>query len=321
MTSQATANTESSRAGEQQGLMREDTLPPESISACLVVRNEEQVIERCLASLAGVVDEIVLVHDGDCEDGTLDIAERYGCRIFVHPLVGHSEVPNIFACERARGEWIMSLDADEFLSDALCERIRELVGDERVNGYELLWRMWDGQRYITDDGPFKRALYRRACVHMLGVIHSPEQVDPPVKRVDLQLEHRPAYNNFALRTVLTKWRRWARIHAKELLTDFADLPKFNWQGPEEWPRQRHLLNRLSPLLCIPYLPVVMVINVWRERHFTPLVRNLRMAFYQGVYASMVQFYVAKYLYLDRRQGAGSTHAAASASPRPGVPGE
>lgn len=45
-----------------------------SISACLVVRNEEAVIERCLESLAGVVDEIVLVHDGECEDRTLEIA-------------------------------------------------------------------------------------------------------------------------------------------------------------------------------------------------------------------------------------------------------
>ena len=49
----------------------------------------------------------------------------------------------------------------------------------------------------------KLALFRRASVHVLGVHHSPEIVDPPVRRVDLQLEHRPTYNNFALRTVVT----------------------------------------------------------------------------------------------------------------------
>ncbi len=291
------------------------SLGPGSVSACLVVRNEEAVIERCLASLAGVVDEIVLVHDGDCDDGTLEIAERYGCRIFVRPLVGHAEATTVFAFEQLRGEWIMSLDADEFLSEPLRAGLRELVGNERVNGYELLWRMWDGRRYITHDGPYKLALFRRARVHVLGVHHTAERVDPPVRRVDLQLEHRPAYNNFALRTVLTKWRRSARIHARELITDFAELPKFNWDGPDEWSRQRRILNRLSPLLILPYVPVVLLLNLWNERNCTPPLRNLRMAFYQGLYAGMVQFYVAKYSYFD---AAPST--AALDPPRPGSGG-
>lgn len=285
-------------------------LGPGSISACLVVRNEEAVIERCLESLAGSVDEIVLVHDGDCEDRTLEIAASYGCRTYVRPLVGHAEATTVFAFEQLRGEWIMSLDADEFLSEPLAGRLRELVHDDQVNGYELLWRMWDGRRYITFDGPYKLALFRRANVHVLGVHHSPERVDPPVKRIDLQLEHRPAYNNFALRTVLTKWRRSAKLHARELMTDFSELPKFNWDGPEDWPGQRHLLNRLSPVLFLPYVPVVLLLNVWRERHFTPLLRNLRMASYQGIYAGMVQYYVAKYTYL------GGESSAASDPPRP-----
>jgi glycosyltransferase involved in cell wall biosynthesis len=286
---------------------------PGSISACLVVRNEEAVIERCLQSLAGVVDEIVLVHDGECEDATLEIAARYGCRIFVRPLVGHAEATTVFAFEQLRGEWIMSLDADEFLSDPLRERLRELVRDDRVNGYELLWRMWDGERYITDAGPYKLALYRRSCVHVLGVHHNPERVDPPIERIGLQLEHRPAYNNFALRTVLTKWRRSAKIHARELTSDFSQLPKFNWDGPADWPRQRYVLNRLSPLLFLPYVPVVLLLNVWNERRFTPLARNVRMAFYQGLYAGMVQYYVARYTYLS----GVSSPAAEAPRPEPG----
>jgi glycosyltransferase involved in cell wall biosynthesis len=284
----------------------------ESISACLVVRNEEAVIERCLQSLVDVVDEIVLVHDGDCDDATLEIAERFRCRIFVRPLVGHAEATTVFAFEQARGEWIMSLDADEFLSDGLRAGLRELVADDAVNGYELLWRMWDGERYITEDGPFKLALFRRARVHVLGLVHCPETVDAPVRKIELQLEHRPAYNNFSLRTVLTKWRRWARINAAEFLAPFEELPKFNWAGPQEWPWQREVLNRLSPLLFLPYLPVVVVLDVWRERNFTPFARNVRMALYQGIYASMVQFYVAKYLYLGGRQ------SAAQDPPRPGA---
>jgi hypothetical protein len=181
-----------------------------------------------------------------------------------------------------------------------------------VNGYELLWRMWDGERYITEQGPFKLALFRRAKVHLLGMIHGVEVVDPPVRRVQLQLEHRPRYNNFALRTVLSKWRRWARINAREFTTPLGELPRFNWHGPTEWPPRRHLLNRLSPLLFLPYVPGVLLVNAWRERSVYGLRENLRMSLYQGLYAGMVQFYVAKEVYL------GEARSAAADPPRPGV---
>jgi glycosyltransferase involved in cell wall biosynthesis len=269
---------------------------PGSVSACLVARHEEAVVERCLASLNGVVDEIVFVHDGECEDRTLEIAEQHGCRIFVRPLVGHAEASTVFAYEQARGEWILALDADEYLSDPLRRELRELVRTQDVNGYELLWPRWDGRRYITENGPYKLALFRRNNLHLVGLIHGIEQVDPPVRRVQLRLEHRPQYNNVALGTVLTKWRRWARINAREFLMPFADLPKFNWNGPSDWPWRRRVLNRLSPLLCLPYVPMVFLINLWREREAYGSRENARMALYQGLYAGMVQFYVAKYTY-------------------------
>jgi glycosyltransferase involved in cell wall biosynthesis len=286
-----------------------------SISACLVVRNEEAVIERCLASLDGVVDEIVLVHDGECEDATLEIAERHGCVIHVRPLIGHAEAATVFAYERARGAWIFSIDADEYLSEELRAQLRELVAREDINGYEFLWRMWDGRRYITENGPYKLALFRRSRVHLVGIIHGVEQVDEPISRVGLQLEHRPRYNNLALATVLTKWRRWARINAREFLTPFVELPKFNWRGPEDWPPRRRVLNRLSPLLFLAYVPVVFLVNLARERDVYGLRENIRLSFYQGLYAGMLQFYVAKYTYVGLPPS-----VAAHEPPRPGAAG-
>ncbi len=282
-----------------------------AISACLVLRNEEAVVERCLKSLDGVVDEIVLVHDGECEDTTLEIAARHGCRIYTRPLVGHAEASTVFAFGQAQGEWILSIDADEYLSEPLRARLRELASDERINGYELLWRMWDGRSYITERGPYKLALFRRSKVHLLGMIHGVEVVDPPVKRIELQLEHRPLYNNLALATVLTKWRRWARINALEFLTPYADIPKFNWNGPQRWPPRRKVLNRLAPLLFVPYVPVVLVINLARERGEYRWRENLRMSVGQALYAGMVQFYVARYLYFGAPRD-----SLASEPPRP-----
>jgi glycosyltransferase involved in cell wall biosynthesis len=303
--------------------MHSDPATRPKISACVVVRNEERLIGRCLSSLADLVEEIVLVHDGECEDRTLEIAATYGCRIFVRPLVGHAEVATVFAFEQARGEWILSLDADEFLSEPLRAELRALVADEDVNGYEVLWRMWDGERYITENGPYKLSLFRRARVHVLGTIHAVERVDPPVRRVQLQLEHRPLYNNYALRTVLTKHRRWARINAREFLGELSALPSFNWDGPVAWPPRRRILNRLSPLLILPYLPAVFATSFMRERGYYGLRENLRMAFGQAVYGALVQLYVAKYLYLGIDECAASAAAEPprpNADPQPRPPG-
>jgi glycosyltransferase involved in cell wall biosynthesis len=270
-----------------------------TITACVVARNEEPVIRRCLESVRGVADEIVLVHDGPCEDATVAIAEDLGARVFVRDPVGNPEAQTVFAYEQARGEWLLSLDADEFLSDELRDRIPELVRGDDVNGYEFLWRIWNGERYTTRDGPYKLTLFRRAATHLLGMLQSVERVDGRIERVPLQLEHRPLYDNFTVRSIRTKWRRWARIHADELLTPLEELPRFNWDGSARWPWWRGVLNWLSPILLVPYTLASFALFAAKDRDALPLRDNLRMAAYQSVYAFMVQFYVAKRLYFDR----------------------
>ncbi|MHB8240374.1 MAG: glycosyltransferase [Solirubrobacteraceae bacterium] len=207
--------------------------PRPTISGCVVARNEERLIERCLASFADLVDEIVFVHDGECTDRTLEIAERYGCRIFVQPLRGHADASKVFAFSQARSEWILGVDADEFLSTGLREHLHELVRDPDVNGYRLLWPFWDGHRYVSSPEKSwrKLQLYRRSALHAVGNLHLTIHVDEPVLDVDHHLEHRPEYNNWTLRTTFTKWRAWARVSAREYLSDYSELPTFNWQGP------------------------------------------------------------------------------------------
>lgn len=270
-----------------------------TISAYVVARNEERLIGRCLASFADLVDEIIFVHDGECMDSTLEIAEGYGCRIFVRPYVGHADASKVFAFRQARGEWILGVDADEFLSDALRAHLHELVRDPTVNGYRLLWPFWDGQRYVSSPEKSwrKLQLYRRSALHAVGNLHLTIHVDEPVVDCDYVLEHRPEYNNWTLRTTLTKWRDWARVGAREYLTDYREFPTFNWDGPTEWPPRRQLLNRLSPVLFWLYGPAVFALDFFRHRHQLTPRRNLTMAFNFAVYTTMLQLYVAKYVYL------------------------
>ncbi len=272
-----------------------------TISACVVARNEERLLERCLSSFADLVDEIVFVHDGPCADRTLQIAEKYGCRIFVQPLRGHADASKVFAFNQARCEWILGVDADEFLSSGLRAHLHELVSDPAINGYRLLWPFWDGARYVSspEKSWHKLSLYRRSALHAVGVLHLTIHVDDPVVDVDHHLEHRPEYNNWTLRTTFTKWRAWARISAREYLTDYSEFPTFNWHGPTQWPPRRHLLNRLSPFLFAVYAPAIFALDLYKHRDELTLRRNVCMAFNAALYASMQQLYVAKYLYLER----------------------
>ena len=264
-----------------------------TISGVVVARNEEPVIRRCLESLRDVVDELILVHDGPCDDRTVAIAEELGARVFVRDASGNPEAHTVFAYDRAQGEWLLNIDADEYLSDELRAAVPALAARADVNGYEFLWRFWDGERYITENGPYKLALHRRSATHLLGMLQTRELIDGRVERSQLQLEHRPLYNNFTLRTMLTKWRRWAKVHARELTGPYADLPKFNWTGPDDWPWYRRPLNVLAPVLFVPYVAAIFVHLLRLQPHELSGRQRMRIAFLNTCYAALVQVYVVR----------------------------
>ncbi len=184
------------------------------ISAILIVYHEEAIIERCLQSLAGVVDEIILIHDGDCHDSTLSIARKYTDKIYIHPHTGESEVHKIKALDYASHSWILKIDADEFLSDELRSGLRALIEDDRCDSYAFIWPIWNGAKYISKGVPYKDVLFRKENIYAVEFPHTTYSVNGVRKRVPLLFEHRPRYNNFTWETFQRKWVRW--------ITDQAD---------------------------------------------------------------------------------------------------
>ena len=90
---------------------------PVRISATIITLNEEKKIEPCLRSLVGVADEIVVV-DSFSTDRTRDICQRYNVRFIQHKFEGYVAQKN-FAMQQATFDHILSLDADEVLSETL----------------------------------------------------------------------------------------------------------------------------------------------------------------------------------------------------------
>jgi glycosyltransferase involved in cell wall biosynthesis len=107
----------------------------EPVSATVITFNEEQNIEAALQSLSWA-DEIVVVDSGSTDE-TLNICSRYTDRIFHRDWTGYVAQKN-FALERARHNWVLSLDADERVSPDLVREIAELRRDGlRHQGYRI----------------------------------------------------------------------------------------------------------------------------------------------------------------------------------------
>ena len=85
------------------------------ISACYMVKNEENNLPRSLESVKPAVDEIIVVDTGST-DRTIDIAESYGARVIQTPWKDDFSTPRNMAIEAAVGDWIIFLDADEYFA-------------------------------------------------------------------------------------------------------------------------------------------------------------------------------------------------------------
>lgn len=100
-----------------------------TLSAVLIVTNEERTIERCLKSIVWA-DEIIIV-DGGSADQTVALASKYTQKIFERKLDDFSNQKN-FAVEKASGDWIFSIDADEMMTPELAQSIQRLLSAEQA---------------------------------------------------------------------------------------------------------------------------------------------------------------------------------------------
>ncbi|MCS7263876.1 MAG: glycosyltransferase [Armatimonadetes bacterium] len=95
------------------------------VSLCMIVKNEAENLPRCLESVKGIVDEIVIVDTGSTDE-TTQIAERYGAKVIHFEWTGSFSDARNESLNHARGEWILWLDADEVLAEGK-EKLRKIL--------------------------------------------------------------------------------------------------------------------------------------------------------------------------------------------------
>jgi len=105
------------------------------VSVVIITLNEERNIARCLESVKGVADEIVVV-DSNSADATVALARKYGAKVIQQTFLGYGAQKN-FAVQQAAHNWILSLDADEALSPELKQSILTAKSNTQHDAYEL----------------------------------------------------------------------------------------------------------------------------------------------------------------------------------------
>ncbi len=142
------------------------------ISAVIITYNEERNIERCLASLQQVADEIIVV-DSFSTDRTEEICKQFNAKIFQRKWDDFSSAKN-FGNQKATYDWILSLDADEALSDELKKNILEIKNKNKEGNYKFNRLTNYCGKWIRHCGWYpdtKTRLFLRTQCHWEGTIH------------------------------------------------------------------------------------------------------------------------------------------------------
>ena len=185
------------------------------LSVVIITRNEEKNLPRCLGSVAWA-DEVVVI-DSHSTDRTREIAEKHGARVYTCDWRGYGPAKQD-GVERASGRWILSLDADEEVSEALQSDIRRVVAQNgnSTAGYDIPRRTSFLGRWIDHCGwypdPVLQLFRRDKGGFNDAIVHEIVTVDGAIGRLNGEIFH---YSYPSLEEYFRKFNRYTTLGAEQ----------------------------------------------------------------------------------------------------------
>lgn len=191
------------------------------ISVALAVFNEQVNIARCLDSVSGWVDEIVIV-DGGSTDQTRQIAKKYTDKVYQTDNKPIFHINKQMAIDRCQGDWILQLDADEVVEPSLKKEVIEITKENKdQNAAVAYWiprKNFFLGRWLTKTGQYPdfviRFFKKGKAVLPCKSVHEQMKVDGKLGYLKGHLIHHP-YADFS--EYLKKSDRYTSLTAQELL--------------------------------------------------------------------------------------------------------
>jgi len=157
-----------------------------TLSACMIVKNEEKFLAQCLDSIKDAVDEIIIVDTGST-DRTVEIARTYTDKVYFHPWNNSfSEARNV-SLDYATCDWILQIDADEKLEQEDVPLLHQVIQSDKYDVVfvtilnELPGGQWGKHRF--------QRLFRRGKAHYEGIVHNQLVYDGYTAVAEIRLYH------------------------------------------------------------------------------------------------------------------------------------
>ncbi|MCS1352211.1 glycosyltransferase [Mechercharimyces sp. CAU 1602] len=167
---------------------------PITISLCMIVKNEESVLERCLRSVEGIVDEIIIVDTGST-DATKEIASQFTDRIIDFKWIDDFAAARNESFRHATQEYILWLDADDVLREEDRSTFLTLKNslDRSVDSVSMAYHLYFDSHGKVNTVLRRNRLVRRSCgFHWEGVVHENLLVAGNVYHSEIAIVHKKA---------------------------------------------------------------------------------------------------------------------------------
>ncbi|UCD94145.1 MAG: tetratricopeptide repeat protein [Candidatus Zixiibacteriota bacterium] len=162
-----------------------------TVSACMIVKNEEEFLPNCLESIRNWVDEIIIVDTGST-DRTVEIAQSYGAKVYFQEWSKDFSKHRNFSLSKATCDWILVIDADEeFIQDDL-PALRQAVNQENCRLISInVFNSDRATRECTSFLPSIRLFRKDAGFHYEGIVHNQLKFEEsePILRIGVRIRH------------------------------------------------------------------------------------------------------------------------------------
>lgn len=199
------------------------------ISLVINAKNEESDIVECIRSARELVSEVV-VADMHSTDRTAEFAKNEGATVFAVKDVGYVEPARNEAIQKAKGEWVLLLDADERLSPGLVPVLSDIAQNDKADIVEIVFKTIILGKWMqhTKWWPIHlKRFFKKIYVKWPTKIHGTPEYRGRVLRLDAREDLSIVHYNFSsVEEIATKFIQYAKHERRVSKTDLSDPELF-----------------------------------------------------------------------------------------------
>lgn len=187
-----------------------------TISLCMITKNEEKNLEKCLNSVKPITDEIIIVDTGST-DKTKEIAKKFTSKIYDFKWNDDFSEARNFSLQKATKEWVLVLDSDELIAKKDIDKVKKLTENKEIMAYSFMRRNYTNNSsvsgWLPNDGLYVegkdfagwyltkiiKLFWNKKEIRFEGIIHelvdkSIEKLNGKIKLADIPLHHFSSLN-------------------------------------------------------------------------------------------------------------------------------